>query len=167
MSLFKLVIFLIFSIFFFSISSIAKDWTPQTYAITDGDTLKRNGVRYRLEGIDAPEINQICTLNNQDWECGLAAALYLEQLHGTDGFECKELGQDRYKRILARCYIFKDGNRMDIGSIMVRKGYALAYRRYSKDYIDEEKLAKDNKRGLWRSKFIKPWEWRSNKLRKN
>ena len=166
MSLFKLVIFLIFSIFFFSISSIAKDWTPKTYAITDGDTLKRNGVRYRLEGIDAPEINQICTLNNQDWECGLAAALYLEQLHGIEGFECEDLGQDRYKRILARCYIFKDDNRMDIGSIMVREGYALAYRRYSNDYIDEEELAKENKKGLWGSEFIKPWEWRRNNSNK-
>jgi len=167
MSASKLVIFFIFSIFFFSISSIAKDWNPQTFSITDGDTLKRDGIRYRLEGMDAPEINQICTLNNKDWECGLAAALYLEQLHGTDGFECENVGQDRYKRILARCYIYKDHKRMDIGSIMVREGYALAYRRYSIDYIYEEELAKENKRGLWRGKFTKPWEWRSNKLRKN
>ena len=71
----KLFIFFVFSIFFFPPSLIAENWYPQTYIITDGDTLKRNGVRYRLEGLDAPEINQICTLNNQDWECGLAAAL--------------------------------------------------------------------------------------------
>ena len=162
----KLFIFFVFSIFFFPPSLIAENWYPQTYIITDGDTLKRNGVRYRLEGLDAPEINQICTLNNQDWECGLAAALYLEQLHGKEGFECKDRGQDRYKRILVRCYIFKDDNRMDIGSIMVKEGYALAYRRYSRDYIDEEGLAKENKRGLWRSKFIKPWEWRRNNSNK-
>ena len=140
-----------------------EDWKPQTYTITDGDTLKRNGIRYRLTGIDAPEINQVCTLNNQDWECGLAAALYLEQLHGTDGFECEDLGQDRYKRILSRCYVIDGGNRMDIASLMVKEGYALAYRQYSKDYIYEEVLAKENKRGLWRSKFIKPWEWRRDK----
>ena len=30
---------------------------------------------------------------------------------------------------------------------MVREGYALAYRRYSKDYIDEEELAKESKEG--------------------
>ena len=154
---------LIILIFLFSPSSVialVTDWNPQTYIITDGDSLKRKGIRYRLEGMDAPEINQICTLNNQDWECGLAAALYLEQLHGKDGFECEELGKDRYKRILARCYTLEEGNRLDIGSLMVREGYALAYRRYSKDYIYEEELAKENKRGLWRSKFMKPWEWR-------
>jgi len=38
---------------------------------------------------------------------------------------------------------------MDIGSLMVEEGYTLAYRRYSKDYIDEEELSKENKRGLW------------------
>ena len=167
MSSIKFVIFFIFLIFFFSISLIAEDWNPQTYTITDGDTLKRNGISYRLEGMDAPEINQICNLNNQDWECGLAATLYLEQLHGKDGFECEDLGQDRYKRILARCYILKNDNRKDIGSLMVEEGYALAYRKYSIDYIDEEELAKENKRGLWRSKFIKPWEWRRKKSKKN
>ena len=55
---------------------------------------------------------------------------------------------------------------MDIGSLMVREGYALAYRRYSKDYIGEEELAKENKRGLWRIKFIKPWEWRRDKSKR-
>ena len=158
------IIFLIFS--FPSVIALDIDWNPQTYSITDGDSLKRNDVRYRLEGMDAPEINQICTLNNKDWECGLAAALYLEQLHGKNGFECKNLGQDRYKRISARCYILEDGNRIDIGSLMVREGYALAYRRYSKDYIDEEEFAKENSRGLWRSKFMKPWEWRRTKSNK-
>ena len=157
---FLIIILLLFSPFLTNAVEIS--WNPHAYTITDGDTLKRNGVRYRLEGIDAPEINQVCTLNSQDWECGLAAALYLEQLHGIEGFECEDLGQDHYKRILARCYIFKNDNRMDIGSIMVREGYALAYRRYSNDYIDEEELAKEKKRGLWRSKFIKPWEWRRN-----
>ena len=162
----KYIFYTLLTFFFLTLNVQAVDWNPQTYTITDGDTLKRDGVRYRLEGMDAPEINQICILNNQDWECGLAAALYLEQLHGTDGFECEDLGQDRYKRVLARCYILKDDNRMDIGSLMVREGYALAYRRYSKDYIDEEELAKENKRGLWRSKFIKPWEWRRDKSKR-
>ena len=156
----KYIFYTLLTLLILTMSTQALDWKPQNYTVTDGDTLKRNGIRYRLEGMDAPEINQICTLNNQDWECGLAAALYLEQLHGEDGFECEDLGQDRYKRILARCYILEDGNRMDIGSLMVGEGYALAYRRYSKDYIHEEELAKENNKGLWRGKFMKPWEWR-------
>jgi hypothetical protein len=38
---------------------------------------------------------------------------------------------------------------------------ALAYRRYSSDYVDEEAAAKAAKRGLWHGTFIPPWEWRA------
>ncbi len=77
----KYIFYTLLTFLILTMSTQGLDWKPQNYTITDGDTLKRNGIRYRLEGMDAPEINQICTLNNQVWECGLAAALYLEQLH--------------------------------------------------------------------------------------
>ena len=32
---------------------------------------------------------------------------------------------------------------------MVRNGWAIAYRRYSKDYVDDENYAKENKLGKW------------------
>ena len=44
---------------FLTLNVQAEDWNPQTYTVIDGDTLKRNGIRYRLEGMDAPEINQL------------------------------------------------------------------------------------------------------------
>ena len=37
---------------------------------------------------------------------------------------------------------------------MVRNGYAVAYRRYSKKYIPDEDFAKENKLGLWQGKFL-------------
>ena len=43
---------------------------------------------------------------------------------------------------------------------MVRNGHALAYRRYSKEYIFDEEFAKENKLGLWQGKFINPEKWR-------
>ena len=43
---------------------------------------------------------------------------------------------------------------------MVRNGYAVAYRRYSKEYISDEDFARENKLGLWQGKFIKPEKWR-------
>jgi|TARA_B110000261_G_C12879798_1_gene275954 endonuclease YncB( thermonuclease family) len=156
----KYIFYTLFTFLILTLNVQSADWNPQIYSIVDGDTLKRNGVRYRLEGIDAPEVNQICTIGDREWECGLAATIYLEQLHEEGGFECQKLGLDRYKRILARCYISKAGNRIDIGSLMVSEGYALAYRKYSKDYINDENRAKESKRGLWKSSFTKPWEWR-------
>ena len=47
---------------------------------------------------------------------------------------------------------------------MVRNGYAVAYRRYSKDYIEDEEYAKKNKIGLWSGNFIHPEKWRKLKL---
>ena len=43
---------------------------------------------------------------------------------------------------------------------MVRNGYAIAYRRYSKKYILDEDFAKENKLGLWQGKFMSPEKWR-------
>jgi hypothetical protein len=37
---------------------------------------------------------------------------------------------------------------------------ALAYRRYSHNYVDQETDAQAARRGLWASEFVKPWEWR-------
>ena len=43
---------------------------------------------------------------------------------------------------------------------MVRQGYAVAYKKYSKDYIKDENYAKENKLGIWRGDFIRPNKWR-------
>ena len=43
---------------------------------------------------------------------------------------------------------------------MVRNGWAIAYRRYSKDYVDDENYAKENKLGIWNGQFIEPYKWR-------
>ena len=43
---------------------------------------------------------------------------------------------------------------------MVKNGWAIAYRYYSKDYIFEEKYASDNKLGVWKGEFIEPYAYR-------
>jgi len=43
---------------------------------------------------------------------------------------------------------------------MVRRGWALAYRRYSKDYVVEEIEAQEAKLGIWAGDFELPWKWR-------
>ena len=55
-----------------------------------------------------------------------------------------------------RCYY----RGIDIGAAMVRAGWALAYRRYAKDYIADEQEAKAAKRGLWAGTFQTPEAWR-------
>ncbi len=133
------------------------------YSVIDGDSLKRDKKRYRLHGIDAPELKQLCWIDDQPWSCGEASRDYLMAIQGKEGMLCIKIDEDRYRRDIVKCSAqTKDGIK-DVGSIMVEEGYALAYRQYSKEYIEEEKRAKDNKRGIWKSKFMYPWEWRRKK----
>ena len=64
--------------------------------------------------------------------------------------------KDFYDRYIATCYLKKT----DINSWMVRNGFAIAYRKYSKKYVMDEENAKKNKLGLWMGHFISPEKWR-------
>ena len=155
---------LLFFLFLSLLSSplIAKEIRDEfiVYQIIDGDSLKRDKKRYRLQGIDAPELKQLCWIDDQPWSCGEAAGDYLRSIQGREGLFCIKVDEDRYRRDIVKCSVqTKDGIK-DVGSIMVEEGYALSYRQYSKEYIEEEKKAKDMKKGIWKSRFIYPWEWR-------
>ena len=70
---------------------------------------------------------------------------------------CRVQGRlDRYKRYIGVCFV----EAINLNQWMVRNGYAVAYRRYSKDYIKDEDHAKKNKLGLWAGDFINPEKWR-------
>ena len=43
---------------------------------------------------------------------------------------------------------------------MVLNGWAIAYRYYSLDYIDEEEVAKNKKIGIWSGNFEEPYLFR-------
>ena len=45
---------------------------------------------------------------------------------------------------------------------MVKEGWAIAYRYYSKDYVKEEETAKRDKKGIWQGSFEEPYIWRKN-----
>lgn len=44
---------------------------------------------------------------------------------------------------------------------MVASGHALAFRRYSTDYVSAEETARNNRRGLWAGTFEMPSEVRA------
>ena len=110
----------------------------------------------RLFGIDAPELNQTCLRDAQDWACGAAAKDLLNSLVRGKFIYCSEAGTDQFDRILARCV----SGTTDINRAMVANGHAVAFRRYSSDYVSAEDSAKANKRGLWSSKFTMPSDYR-------
>ncbi len=125
--------------------------------IVDGDTIWIGETKIRLHGIDAPETKQEC--NRQDGEsyrCGVASTNALRVLVGSDPIRCEGDTYDRYKRLIATCY----SGTVDLNAEMVRQGWALAYRKYSKDYVSVEMEAQEAKRGVWAGEFEPPWKWR-------
>lgn len=125
--------------------------------IVDGDTIAIDGVKIRLEGIDAPESDQVC-LDQQStkWTCGIAARDRLAERIGNRSIDCTPAGSDKDYRTLAVCRLAGE----DLNAWMVRQGWALAFVRYSKVYVAEEEEARSAKRGLWSGAFIAPWDWR-------
>ena len=114
-------------------------------------------------GIDAPEIKQKCFFNDKSWNCGIEARKALVNMIGEQKVNCEKKDKDRYGRIIAVC----TSGGVNLNALMVREGWALAYRKYSRDYIDEELIAKDGKRGLWKGTVKRPWEWRRSKRNSN
>lgn len=103
--------------------------------ITDGDTLRLNGVTYLLHGIDAPETKQVCA---DGWPAGNLATTRRQALVGGRTVVCEKRDQDRYGRTVAVCWT----NGEDVGAILVREDLAWAFVRYSQDYVELEASAK-------------------------
>ena len=137
------------------------DITGQARVI-DGDTIDISGQRIRLHGIDTPEAKQLCEAGGKPWRCGQDATFALTNLIGRTWVTCVQRDKDRYGRIIAVCKVGGPKGQ-DLGAYMVSKGLALAYRKYSKDYVAAEDSARAAGRGLWRGKFIAPWKWRRGK----
>lgn len=122
--------------------------------VVDGDTLARGSRRFRLIGIDAPELQQRCSRGTVDYPCGLEAAEHLRVL--IEGqLDCRTEGSDRYRRALVRCR--SDG--IDVNSAMVRSGHAIAYG----DYQLAEAEARAKGVGLWAGQFVRPADWRAGR----
>ena len=126
--------------------------------VIDGDTIEIHGERIRLNGVDAPESRQLCDrADGRSYRCGKDAAFALADHIGRATVTCERRGVDRYKRTIATCQVRGD----DIGAWLVRTGHALAFRRYSTDYVSEEAAAHAVKAGMWQGGFVPPWDWRN------
>ena len=136
--------------------------------VVDGDTVHISEFKIRFEGIDAPEIRQQCKKEKlkissiigytfyKNYNCGEVSKEKLEAKIDGSKIKCISSGKDRYNRYLAKCF----KNRTNLNQWMVRNGYAVAYRRYSNEYVSDEDFAKKNKLGLWQGKFLIPEKWR-------
>ena len=166
----KAIILIIICSFFFiftynDVRSVESQEISGNAQIIDGDTIKINSKKIRLHGIDAPEFKQMCKkiyltiiffTFTEDYPCGKISTEKLKKKINNKVITCKILDTDRCKRLIGECY----KRNLNLNSRLVSNGYAVAYRRYSKDYIQDENYAKKNKLGLWSGSFISPEKWR-------
>ena len=157
-----IIIFLIF------LSTVTAEEISGIPKIIDGDTVHINNYKFRLEGIDAPEMKQQCKKESfkisstigfsfyKDYNCGQVSKAKLKAKINRSKIKCIITSKDRYKRYIATCF----KGETNLNQWMVRNGYAIAYRRYSKKYVSDEDFAKEKKLGLWQGKFMSPEKWR-------
>ena len=159
------LVFIFFSLFYQILNAEEIYGAPR---VIDGDTVYINSKKIRLEGIDAPEIRQKCKKpflkisaligfqSSKSYPCGVTSKRKLIDKIDNTKIKCITSSKDRYKRYLATCYKEK----INLNKWMVRYGHAVAYKKYSKDYVRDEEFAKENKLGLWEGSFTMPEKWR-------
>src|ERR1043165_9283291 len=130
--------------------------------VRDGNTIQLGDITYRLEGTDAPELDQTCINDQADpWTCGLDARDQLIKIIGGRTVRCDDLGPDKVfkKRHVGLCRI--EGETASLNQLLVRSGFALDYEPSAKGrFLQDETSARDAKRGLWSGCFVAPEEFR-------
>ncbi len=125
--------------------------------IIDGDTIEISGTSYRLSGIDAPEMGQICVPKiGEPFDCGAWAHDKLTAIVAGREVQCKATEVDRYQRPIATCWV-GDTN---LSQSMVLAGLAVPFEAYSNEYVPTADVAKLAQEGLWGVEFEMPWDYR-------
>jgi endonuclease YncB( thermonuclease family) len=139
-------------------SGVARALIIDVASVVDGDTIEIHGQRIRLYGIDAPESSQLCVRpSGERWRCGQRGSFALSDWIGRGTVICQPRDLDRYGRVVATC--FKGDE--DLSRWMVLNGWAVAFRRYSLDYVADEAAARQRHINIWSGDFDMPWDWRA------
>ncbi len=130
--------------------------------VKDGATIQLGSVTYRLDGIDAPEFDQMCVDDHADpWACGVEARDQLAKLIGARSIHCEDPEADKAhaRRHVGICSA--DGETTSLNQLLVRQGIALNFDPAARGrFKGDEAAARDDRRGLWRGCFVAPQEFR-------
>jgi endonuclease YncB( thermonuclease family) len=123
----------------------------------DAGTLTVDGTVYRLEGIDALELEQHCLDDGGVYPCGRYAAEALQELIASRPVSCRDLGRDpEYPRQrIGRCTV----GGIDLQHWLVKEGWALNAGSFGR-FEDAEREARERPLSIWRGCFVAPSDFR-------
>src|SRR5262245_28569771 len=126
----------------------------------DADTLTVDGIAYRLDGVDAPEIDQYCIDHAGPYPCGAFALEALQELIGDRPVVCRDLGPDPEfpRRRIGNCTA--DG--IDLQHWLVRQGWAVNVDPLGR-FADDEREARERPISIWRGCFVAPHDFRKGR----
>jgi endonuclease YncB( thermonuclease family) len=128
----------------------------------DADTLTIDGTRYRLDGIDAPELDQNCLdADGELYPCGQMAVQELFKFIAGRIVSCDDRGPDTSHanaiRRIGQCAV--DG--VDLHRWLVVHGWAINFEPYARGrFKDDEREAREGRFGIWKGCFVAPQDFR-------
>jgi endonuclease YncB( thermonuclease family) len=129
--------------------------------VKDGNTIQLADVTYRLDGVDAPELDQTCIDDHADpWTCGVDARDQLAKLVSAHVVHCEDRGPDPTykKRHLGVCTV--EGESTSLNQSMVRSGFAMNIGADKSGFADDEAKAKADRKGVWKGCLVAPQDFR-------
>ena len=124
--------------------------------VFDGHSFLLDNHPVRLNGVDAPGLEQVCTATGGTaWRCGEASRSYLKRLIDGKRLTC-------HVDALAGSGAAVSCSRVgipDVTGMVVDAGMAVV-NGHGRKYVDVQSAAQRKKAGLWVGRFTAPIEWR-------
>lgn len=125
--------------------------------VIDATHLDVAGRRFKLYGIDGPDLDETCSdADEKDYPCGVEARNALSGLINGATVSCLPRGPNENDEELAAC----SAANVDLAQAMIAKGWAIADRTRTLYYEKAEEEARLTKQGLWQGRFVPPAAWR-------
>jgi endonuclease YncB( thermonuclease family) len=142
----------------------SRDLSAGEVTVIDGDTLQVGDTIVQLYGIDAPELGQLCYVEDTPRHCGIEAAFALRKLIALaqPSFHCTawDDGHDSPAPSGVTVEVCEVGNE-DLAQVMLHGGYSIALPGSFPDYVEAQQQAQEGGLGVWPTAFVLPWKWRA------
>lgn len=154
---------------FLALSGFLETSSPATAltasaTVRDGNSIQLGDVTYRLDGVDAPELDQVCIDDHADpWTCGIEARDQLTKLIGGKPVRCDDVGPEKNfgKRHRAICTV--EGDKVSLNEQLLKLGFAVGREPIKANVKRAAAEAKTASTGIWKGCFVAPQEFRTGK----